>query len=160
MSAKGIHWPLIAILTLLGPSFNAFARQHPKPPKQTITLKLVSGDTGHPVWWLGKAAVRIGGAIKPGDRGWIPITTNLAGEAKVDVTNADPAQLEAEASYITRDCRYRDASQSQPVIYSIDEIRTRGLVSDNYCGGPRQAPKPGVLVIYVIPMTLRELWNL
>jgi hypothetical protein len=160
MSAKSIHWPLIATLTLLAPCLDAFARQHAKPPKQTITLKLVSGNTGHSVWWLGKAAVRIGSAIKPGDQGWLPITTNLVGEAKVDVTNADPAQLEAEVNYITRDCRYSSTSQSQPVMYSIDEIRTRGIVSDNYCGGPKQAPKPGVLVVYVIPMTLRELWNL
>jgi hypothetical protein len=160
MSAKSIHWLLIATLALVGPYFDSSAQQNPNPPKQTITLKLVNGNTGHAVWWLGKAAVRIGDAIKPGDRGWLPITTNLAGEAKVDVTKANPAQLEAEVNYITRDCRHSSASQPQPVIYSIDEIRTRGVMSDNYCGGPRQAPKPGVLVIYVIPMTLRELWNL
>lgn len=160
MSAKSICWPLIATLSLLGPSYDVSARQHSAPQKQSITLKLVNGNTGHSVWWLSRAGVRIGDAIKPGDKGWLPITTNLVGEARIDVTNANPAQLEAEVNYISRDCRYSSASLSQPAIYSIDEIQTKGVMSDNYCGGPRQAPKPGTLVIYVIPMTLRELWNL
>jgi len=128
--------------------------------QQAITLKLVNGKTGHAVWWLGKAAVRLGDARKSPNEGWLPITTNLLGQSEIDVSKANPAQIEVVVDYISRDCRYSSPSQPQVVVYSIDDIRAKGVVSENHCGGPAQAPRPGVLVIYVIPMSLRELWHL
>ena len=105
------------------------------------------------MWWRGLAYVSVG------SRESVDKRTNLLGEARVDVTNADPPQVAVGVDFISRDCRYADKSQTRLLTYSIDEIRSKGIVSDNYCGTARRDPKPGVLMIYAIPLTNRELWN-
>jgi hypothetical protein len=140
-------------------AFNLGTAQTSTTTKQAITIKLLNGKTGRPVWWRGLAYVRVGRAINRRDLDPIDKRTNLVGEAKVEVSDANPSQVEVEVDFISRDCRYSPQSQSNSLIYSIDEIRAKGIVSENYCGGPKRAPKPGVLMIYVIPSTLRELWN-
>jgi hypothetical protein len=144
--------------TILLLAFNSGTAQAPPRVKQNITIKLLNGKSGRPVWWRGLATVRVGSMIGRVDCAPLDKRTNLVGEAKVDVTNADPPQVAIGADFITRDCRYAPQSQARSLIYSIDEIRAKGIVSDNYCGAPKRAPKPGVLMIYVIPSTLRELW--
>jgi hypothetical protein len=139
-------------------TFNPGTAQTPPTIKQKITIKLLNGKTGRPVWWRGLASVRVGSMIGRTDCAAVDKRTNLVGEAEVDVTNANPPQVTIGADFISRDCRYTPQTQSRPLIYSIDEIQAKGVVSDNFCGGPRRAPKPGVLMIYVIPSTLRELW--
>jgi hypothetical protein len=144
--------------TILLLAFSSGTAQTPLPVKQKITIKLLNGKTGRPVWWRGLASVRVGSMIGRADCAAIDKRTDLVGEAKVDVTNANPREITIGADFISRDCRYTPQSQARSPIYSIDEIQAKGIVSDNYCGGPRRAPKPGVLMIYVIPSTLRELW--
>jgi hypothetical protein len=134
------------------------AAQTSSTPKQKITIKLLNGRTGHAVWWRGLATLRIGRAISRTELDAIDKRTNFFGEAEVDVTDANPRQIQMWADFISRDCRYSPEAPASHV-YSIDEIQAKGIVSENYCGGPRRAPKPGVLMIYVIPSTLRELWN-
>ena len=131
--------------------------QTPPTTKQKITIKLLNGKTGRPVWWRGLAAVRVGNTANRRDVDPIDKRTNLLGEAELDVTNASPPQIEVEVVFTSRACRYAPQSQSRPLIYSINEIREKGIVSDNYCGGPRRVPKPGVLMVYVIPSTFWEL---
>jgi hypothetical protein len=104
------------------------------------------------------ATVRIGQAITKTDLDAIDKRANFLGEAEVDVTDANPRQIQIWADFISRDCRYSPAAHAIH-LYSIDEIQAKGIVSENYCGGPRRIPKPGVLMIYVNPSTLRELWN-
>jgi hypothetical protein len=142
-------------------AFGIAAAQAPNSEKQRITIKLVNGKTDRPVWWRGLAYVRVGDAITA-NKGFSDKRTNLIGEANVDVTGANPPKVEVNADFISRDCRDRVPITSPlPLrLYEIDEIRKKGVVSDNFCGGPTRVPKPGVLVIYVIPMTLRELWNM
>jgi hypothetical protein len=149
---------IVAVIVFLF-AFSFAAAQTPSTTKQRITVKLLNGNTGRPVWWRGLASVRVGSAINRTDLDPVIKRTNLVGEAEVEVTNANPPQIEVGADFISRDCRYGPQSGSQSLIYSIDEIRAKGIVSENYCGGPRRAAKPGVLMIYVIPSTLRELWN-
>jgi hypothetical protein len=140
-----------AVLLLF--AFNLGTAQTPSVPKQKITIKLLNGKTGRSVWWRGLASVRVGSLDSVDKR------TNFLGQARVDVTSANPAQVAVVPAFVSRDCRYSEMSRTRPLSYSIDQIRSTGIVSDNYCGGARRTPKPGVLMIYVIPLTNRELWN-
>jgi hypothetical protein len=134
-------------------AFNLAIAQASPAVRQKITIKLLNGKTGRAVWWRGLASVRVGG------RESVDRRTNLLGEAGVDVTNASPAQVEVIPAFVSHDCRFSEKSQTRPLSYSVDEVRSKGIVSDNYCGTAKRDPKPGVLMIYVIPMTNRELWN-
>jgi hypothetical protein len=148
--SKPLRLVVAAVLLL---AFNFGTAQTPSAPKQRITIKLLNGKTGGPVGWRGLASVRVGNLETVDKR------TNLLGQARVEVTNADPAQVEIVPAFVSRDCRYAEKSQTRPLSYLIDEIRSKGIVSENYCGSAKRVPKPGVLMIYVIPMTNRELWS-
>ena len=141
-------------------------------PRKTITLKLLNGETGHPVRWRGSPYVFLGNQANDSenfeDRGK---RTNLSGELKIDVTGAIPAVVKVWVDFLHRDCRFPESKASSTrtftysgstlaalPTYSIEEILKKGVVSENYCGS-RRAAKPGILVIYVIPATYRELWN-
>ena len=154
VNIKGL---IVATVFLL--ALNVGAAQMAPAGTQKITIQLLNGKTGRPLRWRGLASVRIGSMITRRDLDPIDKRANFSGTAQVDVTNANPPQIEVGVNFISRDCRYAPKSQSAPVIYSIDEVRVKGIVSDNYCGGPKRSPKPGVLMIYVIPSTSRELWN-
>jgi hypothetical protein len=43
--------------------------------------------------------------------------------------------------------------------YDIDSILATGIVASNLCSARIQQPEPGVLTIYVIPETFKQLWN-
>lgn len=72
---------------------------------------------------------------------------------------------------IDRDCRYaanfnnfrtfdfRGRTLRQMPFYDIDQILSTGIVTPNICGQKTQQPKPGVLTIYVLPESLKEMWN-
>jgi len=147
---------IACLMTLL---FVAAQLAAPETQTQGITVKLLNGKTGRPVWWRGSAAVRFGKTLTHRELSPIYKRTNLFGEADLDVTGADPPQVAVRPDFISRDCRFESGSQSESPLYSIDEIRSKGIVSANYCGAPRRDPKPGVIMIYVVPSTLRELWN-
>jgi hypothetical protein len=156
-SARALRWMLnsrriVAAVVLLF-AFNPEIAQTAPVLKEKITIKLLNGKTGRVVWWRGLAYVSVG------KRESVDKRTNLRGEARVDVTSADPPQIAVGVDFISRDCRYADKSQTRPLSYSIDEVRSKGIVSDNYCGPAKRDPKPGFLMIYVIPLTNRELWN-
>jgi hypothetical protein len=155
VNAKG----LIVAIFLLALNVGAAQAQTAPAGTQRITIQLLNGKTGQPLRWRALASVRIGSMITRRDLDPIDKRANLSGKAQVDVTNANPAQIEVGVNFISRDCRYAPQAQSAPVIYSIDDVRVKGIVSDNYCGGPKRSPEPGVLMIYVIPSTSRELWN-
>jgi hypothetical protein len=148
----------IVAATLLG-ALSLATAQPSSSTKQRITIKLLNGKTGSPVWWRGLAGVRFGKTLTGRESDPIYKRTNLFGEAEVDVTDANPPQVAVWADFISRDCRYAPGLQSESPMYLIEEIRTKGIVSENYCGGPRRSPKPGLLMIYVIPSSVRELWN-
>jgi len=156
---KGVNAKGLIVATIFLLALNVGAAQTTPSGRQRITIQLLNGKTGQPLRWRALASVRIGSMITRRDLDPIDKRANLSGKAQVDVTNANPAQIEVGVNFISRDCRYAPQAQSAPVIYSIDDVRVKGIVSDNYCGGPKRSPKPGVLMIYVIPSTSRELWN-
>jgi hypothetical protein len=115
----------------------------------------VNGKTGRSVWNV-VAYASVGKAIHTIARdGIMPKGhhTNIFGEARVDVTDADPPRLRVSVDFISDGCG--DPTEE----YSIEEIERHGLAGANDCSAVKVKRKPGVLVIYVIPMTLKESWN-
>jgi hypothetical protein len=142
------------------------------PVKRSITIKLLNGKTGRPIWWRGSPYIFVGEAINEGASNLEARAkvTNFLGEVKIDVTGAHPPLVKVWVDFISRDCRFSQ-SQAQPKsftysgstlqalpTYSIEEITTKGVVSENYCSAAKRPAKPGVLMIYVVPASLRELW--
>jgi hypothetical protein len=121
---------------------------------QTIKVRLVNGKTGNPIKndtpniWFGDATHPINPA------------TNSDGEAVVNVNVAQFQELRIMPN-LYADCRVKeDRNTGMRVKYSLEEIITRGVVSENLCGKPRTAPIPKVLVLYVRPRTFMEKWRL
>jgi hypothetical protein len=161
----------LGLITLL--STNSTSAQASKKHRQFITVKLINGKTGRSIWngipyvFVGKSMTETIDPYHSDARH----RTDFFGETRVEVTDANPAALKVWVDYITQDCRYPSAdapplaftydgkTMKDELTYSIDEIEKTGLVSANYCGAPRTKAKPGVLVIYVIQETFKELWN-
>jgi hypothetical protein len=70
---------------------------------------------------------------------------------RVDVSHADIPTILVSEDFV---------SCSGGGRYSIEEIIAHGIVSQNDCGKARRQPKPGILVIYVVPMSIKELWEM
>jgi hypothetical protein len=145
---------LLSTVLLLNLPLQTIAAQTLPKQSKILTLRLLNGKTGRPIWWRGSPDVYLGTSSVP-----IRRKTNLLGEEKIDVRDADERKLKVWVDFIEKDCRSKDFRRIDET-YSIDEVMTRGIVSMNYCGPSRERPAPGTLVIYVIPMTLRELWNM
>ena len=78
----------------------------------------------------------------------------------MDVSGADPRTLRVVLDYIHRDCQDAQATASGAVgDFDLDTILTKGVVAANLCSATTQRPEPGVVVMYVIPSTFKELWN-
>jgi hypothetical protein len=124
---------------------------------KTIKVKILNGKTGLPVWWLASPFVYVGSSTaQVAKRG------NLLGEATIDVSQADSPVVRVWVDYIDRDCRVTPGANEprvEEIQYSIPEIETKGIVSPNLCGTKRRKPAPGILSIYVIPATFKELWD-
>lgn len=137
-----------AIVTLLCTcALNLEAQQ---PTAVFITIKVLNGKTGKPVWrespniWVDKEP-----HINP--------YTSLRGKAKIRISGS------ATQLWITPDfgheCRWKDDSDAKTsTSYSIAEILRTGVVSQNVCGAATVPPTPGVLVFYEVPSTWREIW--
>lgn len=93
------------------------------------------------------------------------------GDAKVDVTDAKSTEVRVWVDFLHRDCRIPEGDETYRVfdlgghslntmaVYNLDSIITTGVVAPNLCGSKTQFPQPGVLVIYVLPATFKELWE-
>jgi|SRR5580658_1507591 hypothetical protein len=114
-----------------------------------IVIRLLNGETGKPIpdksfnVWLG-------------DGGMLLLNTDRKGEISLDVSNVQPREVRINPS--TRfDCRSRhDFSAGYRIKYSLDEVASRGVVSENLCGNPSAPPEPGVLILFVRPRTFIE----
>ena len=131
-------------------------------PSQRIVVKIRNGNTGFPVW-LASPYVFVGDTdpqkfIDSYRR------TKLWGDAHVDVDGATPPEVKVWVDFIHRDCRYASVDrnyQTDPArtTYDIAKILAEGIVAPNLCSAKTQRPEPGVLTIYVLPATFKELWN-
>lgn len=88
----------------------------------------------------------------------------------MDVSGVEPRQVRVWVDYVDRDCRYpagvstrtfdfAGRTLSRSPAYDVDEILQTGIVTPNLCGTKTERPIPGVLTIYVIPETFKQLWN-
>jgi hypothetical protein len=138
-------------------------------PHQQIIVKVRNGKTGMPIW-VASPYVFLG-TTDPQKYMDSYRRTELWTDAHVDVSAAHPREVRVWIDYIDRDCRYGDDFKRFLVFdfagntlrnteaYDIDTILSTGIVTRNLCSSKIQQPEPGVLTIYVIPETLKELWN-
>ena len=132
-----------------------------------IVVKIRNADTGLPIW-LASPYVFVGKAEPQRFRDSYR-RTKLWGDAHVDVTGADPKEVRVWIDFIHRDCRFPDGQYrtfdfggttlNGIGAYNLDTILATGVVAPNLCSGRTERPEPGVLTIYVIPATFKELWN-
>lgn len=136
---------------------------------EQIIVKIRNGNSGLPVW-LASPYVFVGKT----DPAYLEDShrrTRAWGDARVDVTGADPREVRVWVDFIHRDCRFADGDNRLRTFdlagntlrglekYDLDLILTKGFVASNLCSTKTQAPEPGVLTIYVIPATFKELWD-
>jgi hypothetical protein len=118
---------------------------------RTFTLLLLNGKTGSPIRWRGAPSIGFPSGQTSARR------TNFFGKETVRVDNPDDRQVDVSVDFIDKDCRsenYEPRSET----YSIEEILKSGIVSKNFCGKYHAQPRPGLLAIYVVPATFKELW--
>jgi hypothetical protein len=118
------------------------------PSPKSVIIRTVNAKTDIPVWWLSSPGICVGSAKYDA---CIAKKGNLFGDVHVDVSHADLPTITVSEDFV---------SCSGGGTYSIDEIISHGIVAENNCGKTRRQPKPGVLVIYVTPMSFKELWNM
>lgn len=114
-----------------------------------IVIRLLNGKTGKPIRnksfnvWIG-------------DGGMLLLNTDRRGEISLDVSNVPPREVRISPN--TRfDCRSKhDFAAGYRIKYSLDEIASKGIVSENLCGKPSAPTQPGVLVLFVRPRTFIE----
>jgi hypothetical protein len=119
-----------------------------------IVVRLLNGKNGKPLRneypniWLGNAS-----GINP--------KTDANGEITVDISRVQPRTVRVLGNYYV-DCRPRGSNKlaAMNVSYSLDEIIAKGIETENDCGKSQVDPIPGVLVLYLRPMTFIEKWEL
>jgi len=141
----------------------------PAKPHQRITVKIRNGKTGRAIW-IASPYVFLGN-IDPQNFEDSYRRTKFWGDARVDVSAAQPRKVRVWIDFIDRDCRYGDDFKQFLVFdyagrtlrnteaYDTDRILSTGIVTRNFCSGKTQRPEPGVLTIYVIPESFKELMN-
>ncbi len=89
----------------------------------------------------------------------------------MDVTGTAPPEVRVWVDYLHRDCRVPEGDDTYRVFdlggrtlntmatYDLNAILKTGVVAKNLCGSETQSPQPGVLTIYVLPATFKELWE-
>lgn len=154
--------PLALLLFSAGTApVGAFQAAHTGSTKrEQITVKARNGKTGLPIW-LASPYVYVG-MVDTQHMAENRRKTTFWNDAHVDVSGANPRQVTVVVDFVHRDCRYAtsDGSMEAAADFDLDVILSTGVVAPNLCGSKTQAPEPGVLTIYIIPATFKELWNL
>jgi len=128
------------------------AQDAPLPQSNvSITVKVLNGKTGLPVW-------RESANIWIDDDPQMNPKTNLLGTVKIKIPGK-AVQLTITPNW-AHECRWDGKPNTKfGDSYSVAEILSTGVVSDNFCGATKVAPTPGVLVFYERPTTWKERWN-
>jgi hypothetical protein len=138
-------------------------------PHQQITVKIRDGKTGGAIW-LASPYVFLGKSDPQHFEG-SHRRTKLWNDARVDVSGIAPREIRVWIDFIHRDCRFADGDNRFRTFdfggntlngigsFDLDTILSTGIVATNLCSTKTQHPEPGVLVIYVIPATFKELWD-
>jgi hypothetical protein len=126
----------------------------PVPATDTITIRLLNGNTGKPVknsvtnLWLDDA-----------QKAALNLATDANGEIRLRIANVQSKTLRFLPGDRV-DCRYKNGQLFDPVKFPVQEILSHGVVAPNLCGKATAQPTPGVLVIFVRNMTFMEKWRL
>jgi hypothetical protein len=160
-------------LALVGCTLGGLNTQQSADPlskaHQQIVVKIRNAKTGRPLW-IASPYVFLG-SPDPRKLEESYRRTRFWGDAHVDVSATQPREVRVWVDFIQRDCRYGDNFKRFLIFdyagntlrnteaYDIDTILSTGIVTRNLCSSKTQQPKPGVLTIYVIPETFKELWN-
>jgi hypothetical protein len=138
------------MIVLLMPRSAAQRQNTPRTTPNKIILRLLNGKNGKPIRfelpniWVGSARA----PVNP--------RTDAKGEIQTDVSGAEPRTVGVMGNWYV-DCRAEGVPLGTK--YSIDTILSKGIVTENNCGKAWVEPTPGVLVIYLRPMTFWEkLW--
>jgi hypothetical protein len=136
---------------------------------EQIIVQIRNGKTGRPIWYASPYVFLGSPDVKKFEQSYR--RTKFWADARVDVTRAEPREARVWVDFIERDCRYAAdfndfrtfdfggrTLRNMP-FYDIDQILSTGIVTPNLCGQRTQQPKPGVLTIYVLPESLKELWD-
>jgi hypothetical protein len=137
---------LIAGALVAGP--RAIQNADPESTTRSIKVRLLNGKNGKPIK-NENPSIWIGDAARP-----INPYTDSRGEIIVNVNDTRSQELRVAADWYA-DCSFKGHSLAG-VKYSLEEITSTGVVSENLCGKHRVAPIPGVLVLYVRPRTFME----
>jgi hypothetical protein len=141
----------------------------PAKSHQQIIVKVLNGKTGRRIWFASPYVFV--GTTDPRQLENSYRRTRFWGDAHVDVSAAQPRQVRVWVDFIQRDCRYGDDFNQFRVFdyggntlrktdaYDIDSILASGIVAPNLCSDKTQRLEPGVLTLYVIPETFKQLWN-
>jgi hypothetical protein len=136
---------------------------------QQITVRIRNGNTGLPIW-IASPYVFLGRA-DPQDFEKSYRRTKFWSDARVDVSGLTPREVRVWVDFIHRDCRFPAGDNRFSFFdfagntlkgigfYDLDMILSKGVVATNLCSAKTQKPEPGVLTIYVIPATFKEIWN-
>ena len=142
-NAKGLLRCAAAFLMAILPVVT-LAQSPVKKQREFITLKVINGKTGRSVWNT-IPYVFIGEKLN-GCR--ISIATRKSGIERTCLGRhvAPPLQFTFDGTTI-----------QQENSYSIAQIKKAGIVTANYCGTAQAQPHPGILLIYVIQETFKQL---
>lgn len=161
------------LFVLAGYSYGGLKAQQaasaPAKSHQQIIVKVLNGKTGRRIWFASPYVFV--GTTDPRQLENSYRRTRFWGDAHVDVSAAQPRQVRVWVDFIQRDCRYGDDFNQFRVFdyggntlrktdaYDIDSILASGIVAPNLCSDKTQRLEPGVLTLYVIPETFKQLWN-
>jgi hypothetical protein len=126
----------------------------PEAVANKIIVQLLDGKNGKPIKrespniWLGNAK----DPTNP--------QTDSKGEILLEIGQVKPKEIKLSGNYYV-DCRLRgNRRAAMNVKYSLNEVVSKGIVTENDCGKSRVDPIPGRLVLYLRPMTFVEKWGL
>jgi hypothetical protein len=140
----------------------------PGQPQQ-ITVKIRNGKTGRPIWFASPFVFL--GEPDPKNFEASHRRTKWWSDAHVDVSGVTPREVRVWIDFIHRDCRFAEGDNRFRAFdfggntlngigsFDLNTILSTGIVAPNMCSTKAQHPEPGVLMIYVIPASFKELWD-
>jgi hypothetical protein len=114
-----------------------------------VVVRFVDARNGHPISdskvnvWLGKD--------------FSLMDPDAKDEIALDAAAAQPRTLRVMPD-MRLDCRSKNGHSppGDQITYSLEEILSKGIVGVNVCGKATATPSPGVLILFVRPLTAYE----
>ena len=153
-----LYLSVLALFAIVGASGHA----------QTLSIRLVNGSSGKPIR-NAYVNVWVGNARKDA----IPVQIDSNGVAKVSLTDREsdvgeqsfpgnPApflyesEVRLQVGFVLCQVKQQKYSWLQIEPYSTNEWTHTGIVTANNCGKALAKPEPGVLTLFVRPLTFWE----